>query len=73
MRRSLAHGVALAVLVAGLGAAQGPSNSEATPEGSTFSRNAEIRNQSSKMRARKINFRKINKLGLFNRAPSGAL
>lgn len=31
MRRRLAHGLALAVLVASLGAAQGPNNSEATP------------------------------------------
>src|SRR6266851_3716778 len=31
MRRRLAHGLALALLVASLGAAQGPNNSEATP------------------------------------------
>jgi rare lipoprotein A len=31
MRRRLAHGLALAVLFASLGAAQGPNNSEATP------------------------------------------
>jgi rare lipoprotein A len=31
MRGRLAHGLALALLVAGLGAAQGPNNSEATP------------------------------------------
>jgi rare lipoprotein A len=31
MRRSLAHGLALALLFASLGAAQGPNNSEATP------------------------------------------
>src|SRR5437588_12828836 len=31
MRRRLAHGLALALLVASVGAAQGPNNSEATP------------------------------------------
>ena len=31
MRMRLAHGLALAVWIAGLGAAQGPNNSEATP------------------------------------------
>src|ERR1700726_3031590 len=31
MRRRLAHGLAMAFLVASLGAAQGPNNSEATP------------------------------------------
>jgi rare lipoprotein A len=32
MRRRLAHGLALALLIASLGAAQGPNNSEATPD-----------------------------------------
>jgi rare lipoprotein A len=39
MRRRLAQGVAIAFLVAGLGAAQGPNNSEATPAPNSSAQN----------------------------------
>src|SRR5260370_37791176 len=49
MRRSLAHGLAMAFLVASLGAAQGPNNSEATPaRARSVESKPEIRKQASK-------------------------
>jgi rare lipoprotein A len=49
MRRRLAHGLAMAFLVASLGAAQGPNNSEATPaRARLIESKPEIRKQASK-------------------------
>jgi rare lipoprotein A len=49
MRRRLAHGLAMAFLVASLGAAQGPNNSEATPaRARSVESQPEIRKQASK-------------------------
>src|ERR1700681_326651 len=49
MRRRLAHGLAMAFLVASLGAAQGPNNSEATPARARLVESKpEIRKQASK-------------------------
>jgi rare lipoprotein A len=49
MRRLLAHGLAMAFLVASLGAAQGPHNSEATPaRARSIESKPEIRKQASK-------------------------
>ena len=50
MRRRLAHGLAMAFLVASLGAAQGPNNSEATPACASrpVESKPEIRKQASK-------------------------
>ena len=50
MRRRLAHGLAMAFLVASLGAAQGPNNSEAIPAraGRPVESKPEIRKQASK-------------------------
>ena len=49
MRRRLAHGLAMASLVASLGAAQGPNNSEATPaRARSVESKPEIRKQASK-------------------------
>jgi len=49
MRRRLAHGLAMAFLVASLGAAQGPNNSEATPaRARSVESKPEIRKQASK-------------------------
>src|SRR6267143_659962 len=49
MRRRLAHGLAMAFLVANLGAAQGPNNSEATPARvRPVESKPEIRKQASK-------------------------
>src|ERR1700682_2893379 len=49
MRRRLAHGLAMAFLVASLGAAQGPNNSEATPARARLVESQpEIRKQASK-------------------------
>jgi rare lipoprotein A len=49
MRRRLAHGLAMAFLVASLGAAQGPNNSEATPARvRPVESKPEIRKQASK-------------------------
>jgi rare lipoprotein A len=49
MRRCLAHGLAMAFLVASLGAAQGPNNSEATPaRARSVESKPEIRKQASK-------------------------
>ena len=48
MRRRLAHGLAMAFLVASLGAAQGPNNSEATPaRARSVESKPEIRKQAS--------------------------
>ena len=49
MRRRTAHGLAIAFLIVGLGAAQGPNNSEAklTP-GSSVTRISEVRKQAGK-------------------------
>jgi rare lipoprotein A len=49
MRRRLAHGLAMAFLVASLGAAQGPNNSEATPARTrSVESKPEIRKQAGK-------------------------
>ncbi|MGA8867912.1 MAG: septal ring lytic transglycosylase RlpA family protein [Candidatus Sulfotelmatobacter sp.] len=49
MRRRIAHGLTIALLVVGLGAAQGPNNSEATPAPDSSLRNKpEIRKQAGK-------------------------
>jgi rare lipoprotein A len=49
MRRRLAHGLALALLLASLGAAQGPNNSEATPApDKSADSKPEVRTQASK-------------------------
>jgi rare lipoprotein A len=49
MRRSLAHGLALALLVAGLGAAQSPKRLEATPApNSSDQSTTEVRKQAGK-------------------------
>jgi len=49
MRLRLAHGLALAFLIASLGAAQGPNNSEATPAPNRSARNKpEVRKQAGK-------------------------
>jgi rare lipoprotein A (peptidoglycan hydrolase) len=49
MRRRYAHGLALAFLVASLGAAQGPNNSEATPAPiSSAQKKPEVRKQAGK-------------------------
>ncbi len=49
MRRRIAHGLAIAFLIVGLGAAQGPNISEATPApGSSVRPKPEVRNQVSK-------------------------
>src|SRR6266849_2734051 len=49
MRRRLAHGLAMAFLVASLGAAQGPNNSEATPaRARPVDSKPELRKQASK-------------------------
>jgi rare lipoprotein A len=45
MRRRIAHGLALACMVAGLGAAQGPNISEAKPAPFSSAHKAEVRNQ----------------------------
>jgi len=55
MRRRLAHGLALACLLASLGAAQGPNNSEATPAHGTIALSKpQIRKQASKARPYQI-------------------
>jgi rare lipoprotein A len=55
MRRRLAHGLALAFMVASLGAAQGPNISEATPAPhSSVQSNSEARKQASKAKAYQI-------------------
>jgi rare lipoprotein A len=49
MRRRLAHGLALAFMIASLGAAQGPNISEATPAPtSSVQKKPEVRNQAGK-------------------------
>ncbi len=49
MRRRLAHGLALALLIASLGAAQGPTNSEASPAPANLAQNKpEVRKQAGK-------------------------
>jgi rare lipoprotein A len=49
MQRRMAHGLTIAVLVVGLGAAQGPNNSEATPAPNSPVRSKpESRNQAGK-------------------------
>ena len=48
MRLRLAHGLALAFLIASLGAAQGPNNSEATPASKSERRKPEVRQQVGK-------------------------
>jgi len=49
MHRRLAHGLALAFLIASLGAAQGPNNSEATPApNSSSQKTVEVRKQAGK-------------------------
>ena len=49
MRRHIAHGLAIAFLIAGLGAAQGPNISEAKPAPvSSIRRNPEVRKQAGK-------------------------
>src|SRR5271169_6428472 len=49
MRRRIAHGLTIALLVVGLGAAQGPNNSEATPAPDSSVRNKPgIRKQAGK-------------------------
>jgi rare lipoprotein A len=49
MRRRIAHGLTIAILIVGLGAAQGPNNSEATPAPSSSVRGAPgIRKQAGK-------------------------
>ena len=49
MRRLFAHGLALALLIASLGAAQGPNNSEATPAPTNSAQiKPEIRKQAGK-------------------------
>jgi rare lipoprotein A len=51
MRRRLAHGLALAFLIASLGAAQGPNNSEATPApNSSIQTKPEVRKQANKLK-----------------------
>jgi len=55
MRRRLAHGLALAFLIASLGAAQGPNISEATPApSSSVQRKSEVRKQAGKPRAYQV-------------------
>ncbi|HEX3822152.1 MAG TPA: septal ring lytic transglycosylase RlpA family protein [Candidatus Sulfotelmatobacter sp.] len=50
MRRRIAHGLAIAFLIVGLGAAQGPTNSEAkpAPSSSSVQGNPEVRQQVNK-------------------------
>ena len=48
MRFRLAHGLALGCMVASLGAAQGPGNSEATPAPISFQGKSEVRKQAGK-------------------------
>ena len=51
MRRRIAHGLAIAFLIVGLGAAQGPNISEAKPAPvSSVQRKSRIRNQLAKMK-----------------------
>ncbi|HEY4902813.1 MAG TPA: septal ring lytic transglycosylase RlpA family protein [Candidatus Sulfotelmatobacter sp.] len=54
MRRSLAHGLALVVLVAGLGAAQSPQRLEATPAPNRTDQGTEARTQAGKTKAYQI-------------------
>ena len=55
MRRRLAHGLALAFMVAGLGAAQGPNISEATPAPlSSVQAKSEVRKQAAKPKAYQV-------------------
>jgi rare lipoprotein A len=55
MRRRLAHGLALAFMVASLGAAQGPNISEATPAPhSSVQKTSEVRKQAGKPKAYQI-------------------
>jgi rare lipoprotein A len=55
MRRRLAHGLAIALLIVGLGAAQGPNISEATPAPISSVRiKPEIRKQAGKQKAYQI-------------------
>jgi len=55
MRRRLAQGLALACMVASLGAAQGPNISEATPApNSSVQRKSEVRNQVNKLKPYQI-------------------
>jgi rare lipoprotein A len=55
MRRRLAHGLALVVLIASLGAAQGPNISEATPAPvSSVQLNPEVRKQAGKLKPYQI-------------------
>jgi rare lipoprotein A len=48
MRRRIAHGLAIALLIVGLGAAQGPNNSEAKAAGISAVQVPEVRKQVSK-------------------------
>ena len=48
MRLRLAHGLALAFLIASLGAAQGPNNSEATPASKAGQSKPQVRRQANK-------------------------
>jgi rare lipoprotein A len=48
MQRCMAHGLMIVALVVGLGAAQGPNNSEATPTPNSPTRKPENRKQASK-------------------------
>jgi rare lipoprotein A len=48
MRLRLAHGLALAFLIASLGAAQGPNNSEATPASKSVHSKPEVRKPANK-------------------------
>ena len=55
MQRRLAHGLALALLVASLGAAQGPNNSEATPApDSTATAKPKVTSNTGKPRAYQV-------------------
>jgi rare lipoprotein A len=55
MRKRFAHGLALAFMVASLGAAQGPNISEATPAPhSSVQTNSEVRKQAGKPKAYQI-------------------
>jgi rare lipoprotein A len=55
MQRRIAHGLAIAILIVGLGAAQGPNNSEATPASNSSVRNKpEIRQQAGNGQAYQV-------------------
>ena len=54
MRRRLAHGLAIALLIVGLGAAQGPNISEATPAPISSRIKPEIRKQAGKQKPYQI-------------------